>query len=80
MSMGDAWKTLLRVPPRGASFDIQEEEPHEKGDLCHLLRHRGGVNGVDSMASSHQIDTREHPGRDLWDKGFPDNSKMPFAL
>jgi hypothetical protein len=32
------------------------------------------------VASSLQIDTREHPGRDLWGKRFPGNSKLAFAL
>ena len=81
MSLNDAWKMFPGVPPRGASSNIQKEKkPHEEGGLRHHLQHRGGANDVDLVASSLQIDTREHPSRDLWGKGFPDNSKLPFAL
>jgi hypothetical protein len=81
MSTNDAWKTPQGVPPRGASSNIQEEkEPQEEDGPHHLLRRWGGANDVDSMASSLRIDTREHPGRDLWGERFPGNSRTPFAL
>ena len=79
--MDDTWKMLSGVPPYGASSNIQdEEEPHEEGGLRHHLQHRGGANDVDLVASSLQIDTREHLGQNLWFKGFLGNSKLPFAL
>jgi hypothetical protein len=56
--MDDSWKTLLGVPPCGASSNIQEEEePHEEDGSRHLLWHGGGMYGVDSTALSLQIDT-----------------------
>jgi hypothetical protein len=81
MSSDDAWKMLSVVPSCGASSNIQEEEkPHEEDGSCHLLRHQGGANDVDSAVLSLQIDIRGHLGQDLWGKGFPSNSKQPFAL
>ena len=81
MSTDDAWKTLPGVPPCGASSNIQEEEePCEEGGSHHVLQCQGGANSVASVASSIRIDTREDLGQDLWGKGFPSNSKLPFAL